>query len=169
MKKILFVLSILITFSCGQEKTNNPPTNGFGPYDGQSVFLGDESTVDVFKTIDAAWAKRDYDTLKTLIADGGLYIFEDGYTATTAQEFVDKIEKGYLEAVEKGEEWSWKIDYAFSVHPKGSGDPKALNQEGQWVNAQFTSGDAIYIEWYQIVDRKLKMWYQSKGNYTIPE
>ncbi len=169
MKKLLFIISAIIVTSCVVTDKNNPPTNGFGPYDGQSVYLGNQSSVDAFKEIDDAWAKRDYEALKDLILDGGVFIFEDGYTATTGQEFVDKIEKGYQEAIEKDEPWGWKTDYAFSVHPKGSEDPKATNQEGQWVNAQFTSNDAIYIEWYQIVEGKLKMWYQSKGNYTIPE
>lgn len=168
MKKLLFVLFLAI-ISCSQEEKQSLPSNGFGPYDGQSVFLGDESSIDTFKAIDAAWAKRDYESLKGLIADGGVFIFEDGHTATNGQEFVDKIEQGYQESIEKGETWGWKIDYAFSVYPKGSEDPKATNQEGQWVNAQFTSNDAVYIEWYQIVNGKLNMWYQSKGSYTIPE
>ena len=29
--------------------------------------------------------------------------------------------------------------------------------------------DATYIEWYHIVDGKLKAWYQAKGNYTFAE
>ena len=59
-------------------------------------------------------------------------------------------------------------DYAFAVaYPKGSEDPKATNQAGQWVNAQFTGADATYIEWYQFVDGKLKTWYQSKGNFVF--
>ena len=36
----------------------------FGPFEGQSVYLGDQSTVDVFMKMDAAWAARDYETLK---------------------------------------------------------------------------------------------------------
>ena len=98
-----------------------------------------------------------------------MFVFEDGFTATTGQEFVDKIELEYQESLEKEQEWGWKTDYAFSVYPKGSEDPKALNQEGQCVNAQFTGTDGTYIEWYQMVDGKLKMWYQTKGNFVIPE
>ena len=89
MKKLLFTLSLLLIFCC-DEKTEKP-TNGFGPHEGQSVYLGDQSTVDAFKVLDAAWASRDYATMKTMIKDGGMFIFEDGYTATTGQEFVDKV------------------------------------------------------------------------------
>ena len=87
----------------------------------------------------------------------------------TGQDFVDKIEADYQESREKEVEWGWKIDYAFAAYPKGSNDPKATNQEGQWVNAQFTGNDGTYIEWYQIVEGKLKMWYQTKGDFVIPE
>jgi hypothetical protein len=121
-----------------------------------------------FKALDVAWAARDYPTMKSMIEDGGLFVFEDGFTATTGQEFVDKVEVEYQESLEKEEAWGWRTDYAFSVYPKGSNDPKATNQKGQWVNAQFTGNDGTYIEWYQIVDGKLKMWYQTKGDYVIP-
>ena len=107
--------------------------------------------------------------MKNLIQDGGNFVFEDGYIATTGQEFVDKADAEYKESLEKGEDWGWNTDYAFSVYPKGSDDPKATNQEGEWVNAQFTGTDGTYIEWYHIVDGKLKNWYQTKGDYIMPK
>ena len=167
MKKILFVLLITFLFSC--EKKTKEQTNGFGPYEGQSVYLGNQSTVEVFKVLDKAWAARDYTAMMSIIEDGGLFIFEDGHTVSTGQEFVDKVEAEYIESLEKAQEWGWKTNYAFSVYPKGSDDPKATNQQGEWVNAQFSGNDGTYIEWYQIVNGKLKMWYQTKGEYVIPE
>ena len=169
MRKLLLIIPVLLTMGCAQKEKAPKASNGFGPYEGQTVYLGDNATVEVFKAIDAAWADRDYTTLKTMIQNGGLFVFEDGYTASTAQEFVDKIEAEYQESLEKEEEWGWRTDYAFAAYPKGSDDPKATNQEGQWVNAQFTGNDGTYIEWYQIVDGKLKMWYQTKGDYVIAE
>ena len=169
MKKLILLFSTILIVSCQTTPENNSESNGFGPYDGQSVFLGDQSTVDVFMEIDAAWAARDYDALKGMISDEGRYNFEDGTSVSTAQEFVDKIESDYQLSLENNEEWGWKTVYAFSVHPKGSDDPAVDNQDGQWVNAQFESADATYIEWYHIVDGKLKAWYQAKGNYTFAE
>ena len=169
MRKLLLAVPVLLTMGCAQKEKAPKASNGFGPYEGQTVYLGDNATVEVFKAIDAAWADRDYTTMKTMIQDGGMFVFEDGYTASTAQEFVDKIEAEYQESLEKEEEWGWKTDYAFAAYPKGSDDPKATNQEGQWVNAQFTGNDGTYIEWYQIVGGKLKMWYQTKGDYVIAE
>ena len=169
MRKLLLAIPVLLTIGCAQKEKAPKASNGFGPYEGQTVYLGDNATVEVFKAIDAAWADRDYTTMKTLIQDGGMFVFEDGYKASTAQEFVDKIEAEYQESLEKEEEWGWRTDYAFAAYPKGSDDPKATNQEGQWVNAQFTGNDGTYIEWYQIVDGKLKMWYQTKGDYVIAE
>ena len=169
MRKLLLTIPVLLTMGCAQKEKAPKASNGFGPYEGQTVYLGDNATVEVFKAIDAAWADRDYTTMKTMIQDGGMFVFEDGYTANTAQKFVDKIEAEYQESLEKEEEWGWKTDYAFAAYPKGSDDPKATNQEGQWVNAQFTGNDGTYIEWYQIVDGKLKMWDQTNGDYIIPE
>ena len=167
MKKKLSVLLITLLFSC--EKKITEQTNGFGPYEGQSVYLGNQSTVEVFKALDNAWAARDYTAMMDIIEDGGLFIFEDGHTVSSGQEFVDKVEAEYIESLEKAQEWGWKTNYAFSVYPKGSDDPKATNQQGEWVNAQFSGNDGTYIEWYQIVNGKLKMWYQTKGKYVIPE
>ena len=169
MKKIILIFSAFSILSCSSSVEKLAKTNGFGPFEGQSVFLGDQSTVDVFMKMDAAWAARDYDALKGMITDGGRYNFEDGTSVSTAQEFVDKIESEYQSSITNQENWGWRTVYAFSVHPKGSDDPKADNQDGQWVNAQFESADATYIEWYHIVDGKLKAWYQAKGNYTFSE
>mgnify|MGYP001436566960 FL=1 len=169
MKKIILFITAISILSCSPTSEKLPDTNGFGPFEGQSVYLGDQSTVDVFMKIDAAWAARDYETLKEIITDGGRYNFEDGTIVSTAQEFVAQIESEYQSSVENDEDWGWKTVYAFSVHPKGSEDPAADNQDGQWVNAQFETADATYIEWYHIVDGKLKTWYQAKGGYTFSE
>ena len=169
MKKIILIFSAFSILSCGSSGEKLAKTNGFGPFEGQSVYLGDQSTVDVFMKMDAAWAARDYETLKGMITDGGRYNFEDGTSVSTAQEFVNKIESEYQSSITNQENWGWRTVYAFSVHPKGSDDPAADNQDGQWVNAQFESADATYIEWYHIVDEKLRAWYQAKGNYTFSE
>ena len=169
MKKIILIFSAFSILSCGSSGEKLAKTNGFGPFEGQSVYLGDQSTVDVFMKMDAAWAARDYETLKGMITDGGRYNFEDGTSVSTAHEFVNKIESEYQSSIANQENWGWRTVYAFSVHPKGSDDPAADNQDGQWVNAQFESADATYIEWYHIVDGKLKAWYQARGNYTFSE
>lgn len=94
MKKIILFITAISILSCSPTSEKLPDTNGFGPFEGQSVYLGDQSTVDVFMKIDAAWAARDYETLKEKITDGGRYNFEDGTSVSTAQEFVDKIVGG---------------------------------------------------------------------------
>ena len=169
MKKLILFVSALTILSCNTNSEKLPDTNGFGPFEGQSVYLGDQAAVDVFMKIDAAWAARDYDVLKGMIMDEGRYNFEDGTAVSTAQEFIDKIESEYQLSIANEGDWGWKTAYAFSVYPKGSVDPEADNQEGQWVNAQFESADAIYIEWYHIIDGKLNAWYQTKGDFTFSE
>ena len=59
MKKLLFTLPILLLIACAQQEKASEPTNGFGPYDGQSVYLGDQATVEAFKNLDLAWGARD--------------------------------------------------------------------------------------------------------------
>jgi len=164
MKNYILLFSLIGLFvSCADNNhVCEVPTNGFGPFEGQTVFMGSESTVDVFKEIDEAWANRDYDALKALILDGGSFTFSDGSVITTGEEFAAKVEEDYQKSLESGQEWGWNIDYAFAVHPKGSDDPAATNQDGEWVNAQFTGQDGIYVEWYQIVDGKLVYWNSAK-------
>jgi len=76
-------------------------SNGF-VFPGQSVNMGSESTVDVFKKIDAAWLVRDYETMKAHIADDGNYRFYDGTVATNGEEFVAKVEQSYQEDLANG-------------------------------------------------------------------
>jgi hypothetical protein len=67
MKKLLLLSLITLFISCAnQDQECETPSNGFIEGTGQSVTLGSEATVDVFKAIDKAWAERDYESLKTL-------------------------------------------------------------------------------------------------------
>ena len=68
MKKILLLSLIGLFISCGNQNCETP-SNGFIDGTGQSVTLGSEATVDVFKSIDKAWVERDYETLKSLISN----------------------------------------------------------------------------------------------------
>ena len=63
MKKTILLLSFAILFNCDEKVVEQ--TNGFGPYEGQSVYLGDQSSVEIFKALDKAWASRDYSTMKS--------------------------------------------------------------------------------------------------------
>ena len=71
--------------------------------------------------------------------------------------------------MENGEDWGWSVDYAFAAYPSGSDDPNAGNQVGEWVNAQFTSSDGRYVEWYHIADGKLYNWNQAKAELPKTE
>ena len=115
------------------------------------------------------WAARDYEALKSFIVDGGEFSFADGTVVTTGDDFVAHIDAEYQEALENGEDWGWNIDYAFSAYPAGSDDPEAGNQVGEWVNAQFTSPDGRYVEWYHIADGKLYNWNQAKAEVAKSE
>jgi len=165
MKKLLYTIAGLFIITACQTAPSEceKESNGFGPFEGQSIFIGSQESVEVFNAIDSAWAVRDYETLKSLINDGGNFTFENGTKVSTGQEFVDFIEKEYQEIIADGGEWGWDTVYAFAAYPAGSDDPEAWNQAGQWVNAQFTSPNGVYIEWYHIADGKLQNWYQTKA------
>ena len=138
-------------------------SNGFIEGTEQSINIGSESTVDVFKKIDAAWATRDYETMKAHIADDGNYRFYDGTVVTNGEEFVAKVEQSYQEDLANEVAWEWTTDYAFAVFPSETGND-TWNEKGQWVNASFTGSDgSVVVEWYQIDGDQLISWSQTKG------
>ena len=155
----LFLITACQTAPCECEAKGN----GFIDGTGQSVNIGSESTVDVFKKIDAAWAARDYETMKAHIADDGNYRFYDGTVVTNGEDFVAKVEQSYQEDLANGVPWEWNTDYAFAVYPSKTEDDN-WNEKGEWVNAQFTGADgSTVIEWYQIEGDQLISWLQTKA------
>ena len=107
---------------------------------------------------------NDYETMKSMIMDGGTFNFEDGTSVTTGGAFVAKIEEDYQNAIANNEDWGWKTDYAFAAYPDGAKDTEVANQKGQWVNAQFRGKDgSITMEWYHIHEGKIIYWYQANG------
>ena len=107
MKKLLYTIAGLFIITACQTAPSEceKESNGFGPFEGQSIFIGSQESVEVFNAIDSAWAVRDYETLKSLINDGGNFTFENGTKVSTGQEFVDFIEKEYQEIIADGGEW----------------------------------------------------------------
>jgi len=164
MKKILLLGVLGLFISCAnQNQECETPSNGFIEGTGQSVTLGSEATLDVFKAIDKAWAERDYESLKTLISDEGNYTHDDNSVSTNAEEFIAHIETGYQDSLEKKEEWGWVTNFAFSVKPTKSETGDYANENGEWVCARFTGANGdVYEEWYQIADGQLVMWSSAK-------
>jgi hypothetical protein len=164
MKNFILLFSLIGLFiSCADNNhVCEVQTNGFIDGTGQTVMMGSEASIDVFKKIDAAWAERDYETLKAHIATGE-FIHDDGTISTNGDEFATKIESSYQESLAKGEEWGWTTNFAFSVKPSASDDPDLTNTQGEWVNARFTEANGtVYEEWYQIADSKLISWSSAK-------
>ena len=96
--------------------------------------------------------------------------FEDGHTVWTGQEFVDKVYTEYIESIKKDQEWGWKTNYAFSVYPEGSDDPKATNQNGEWVNAHFLAMMELISNGIRLSMVSLKCGTKLKENkHVIPE
>ena len=151
-------------FSCSDtDHVCEIQSNGFiDGMDGQ-VMMGSQSAVEVFKEMDKAWAALDYDKLKTFVADGAVMTFADGEVANGPDEFVEQIKREVVEIEEKGNDFKWNTDYAFSL--------AVTTGEGDWVNAQFTSTHTnpeselsaeVFYEFYHIVDGKVKEWNQFK-------
>ena len=98
MKNIIYLFSLcLVLTSCGQEC--EVESNGFAPMEGQTVMMGSQASVDVVIAMDKVWAERDYDALKSFIADGASLQFYNGTTASNGEEFVAIIEKQYQRAI----------------------------------------------------------------------
>jgi len=164
MKKYFLIVITFFMFSCSDtDHVCEIQSNGFiDGMDGQ-VMMGSQSAVEVFKEMDKAWAALDYDKLKTFVADGAVMKFADGEVANGPDEFVEQIKREVVEIEEKGNDFKWNTDYAFSL--------AVTTGEGDWVNAQFTSTHTnpdseleaeVFYEFYHIIDGKVQEWNQFK-------
>ena len=105
MKKIILLLGLFgILISCTETKPCDIPTNGFIDGSDQTIMMGSQKTVEVFKKIDAAWAARDYETLKAHIGEG-TFFHDDGTVTNNGDSFVAKIESSYQSSIEKEEKY----------------------------------------------------------------
>ena len=60
MKKIIYLIAGLFIFSaCETPCECETPKSGFITGSDQSVMLGSDESIEIFKTIDAAWQSRD--------------------------------------------------------------------------------------------------------------
>ena len=161
MKKLSFLI-VLLLISCNQ--TNQPcdneiKSNGFIADTDQGVMLASDNAVDLFKSLDKAWFDRDYEKIKTLVAENATLRFASGEKGEGPEDLINLIEKEYQENINNGAEWGWTTDYAFSVKNTPTDNPKT-GDIGEWVLAEFTSEKFNTIEWYQFNEGKLINWYQ---------
>ena len=174
MKNTTLIFALVCTFSftsCNETAPCETSTNGFLTDTDFQVKMGSSDAVEVFKQLDTAWAKLDYDTMKTYIADKASFSFADGFVATGPQEFVDKIKAQVAKSLAEGNNYEWTTDYAFSLALTDDGDDSTSMDTGDWVNAQFTSKNSsldseidseVIYEYYHIVDGKVTGWSQFK-------
>ena len=177
MKKIFFTFSlstiicVLFFVSCTQTIPKNAPSNGFIAGSDVHMKMGNPEAVEVFKKLDAAWAKLDYETIKTFIADDASLSFHDGFVAKTPQEFVDKIKSEVVKSQEEGNNYEWTTDYAFAIAVTDDDSDDTTVDTGDWVNAQFTTkhtnpdseiDSEVFYEYYHIVDNKVTQWNSFK-------
>tara|TARA_B100001142_G_scaffold50236_2_gene47505 strand:- start:1443 stop:1940 length:498 start_codon:yes stop_codon:yes gene_type:complete len=159
MKKLLFLMAILVSISA----CNNNSGNGFVNDSDLKFYIGSNSSVELFKVFDSAWKNLDYKLMKTMIADSISFEFHDGKIATNADEFIEIIKGDVAKRNAEGNSYTWTTDYALSVDLTPSKD-------GEWVNAGFTSvldfpqdsiDKRIYNDWYFFNKGKLELWYQA--------
>ena len=161
---LLFSLISLLTSCNDKDHSHEVQTNGFTTNEGQTIMMGSQSSVDVFKEMDKAWGARDYDLLKTFIADDSDLRFENGKTASNGDEFVAIIESEYQTSLsDESSEWGWVNTYAFSIKPTNPEGSDYPNNKGEGVAAGFDGSDGFYMEWYQIENGKIITWTQTKA------
>ena len=165
MKKL--TLMFLVLASCTQKQSISNPSNGFISGTKSKVTIGSQDAVEIFKKLDNAWAKLDYELIKTFIADDATLSFHDGYVARTPQEFIDKIKSEVKRVESEGNSYEWTTDYAFALSATDDGSADNDLDKGDWVNAQFTSKSTnpdskidseIFYEYYHFVDGKVVSW-----------
>ena len=164
MKNYILSFFTLFIVSCSTSPQEcETKANGFiDGIEGQ-VTMGEDSSVEVFKQIDKAWAEFDYEALKTFVAEGAEMRFADGRVGVGPDEFIEIIKAWVLEIENEGNENTWNTDYAFSL--------AVTSIDGDWVNAQFTQTHTnpdseleaeVFYEFYHIVDGKIQEWSQFK-------
>ena len=164
MKNYILSFFTLFIVSCASSPQEcETKANGFiDGIEGQ-VTMGEDSSVEVFKQIDKAWAEFDYEALKTFVAEGAEMRFADGRVGVGPDEFIEIIKAWVLEIENEGNENRWNTDYAFSL--------AVTSIDGDWVNAQFTQTHTnpdseleaeVFYEFYHIVDGKIQEWSQFK-------
>ena len=163
MKNYIYILCLFLFVSCAENDKNcMPESNGFAPFEGQTVMMGSQATVDIFNQIDDAWGAKDWDLLASYVADDASLTFEDGQTASNGEEFVAIIKAQHDEYMASEAGWGWTTTYAFSIKPSKPEGSDYPNNRGEWVSAGFEGTDGFYMEWYQIEDGKLISWSQTK-------
>lgn len=174
MKNTISILALICSLalvSCAPPKPCETPTNGFLTGSNKQVKMGNADAVEVFKQLDVAWAKLDYKKMKTFISDDAYLSFDDGYVATTPQEFINKIKTEVARTQAEGNIYEWTTNYAFALAQTDDGDIETTGDNGDWVNAQFTSkttnpdseiDSEIIYEYYHIVEGKVTQWNQFK-------
>ena len=164
MKNYILSFFTLFIVSCASSPQEcETKANGFiDGIEGQ-VTMGEDSSVEVFKQIDKAWAEFDYEALKTFVAEGAEMRFADGRVGVGPDEFIEIIKAWVIEIENEGNENTWTTDYAFSL--------AVTSIDGDWVNAQFTQTHTnpdskleaeVFYEFYHIVDGKIQEWSQFK-------
>ena len=107
MKNLIYVfVSSLLLSSCmsgNPENIDSVPekSNGFVMGTGQTIMLGGNESVEIVKKIDAAWLARDYDTMKSYIADDAKLYHDDGEWVSAR--FTTAADEVY-------EEWYYIVD-----------------------------------------------------------
>ena len=80
MKNFIYILfGLIILTGCETAPCEcEEKSNGFVERTGQAIMLGSDASVEVVKNIDNAWRARDYETLKSLVADDAKLHHDDG-------------------------------------------------------------------------------------------
>ena len=166
MKNLLFVLLALTVLSCGNTEVKDVATDVAATPEERAIgfntmlpelkwHLGTEEAIQIVKDIDKHWSERNYDAMRTLLADTAKFYFADGRIANSSDEFIEILEADY------NPNDSWTFNGAFSVD-------LAPDEGGEHVQAAFkgievVDGDTtttFYHESYYIIQGKLITWNQ---------
>ena len=140
---------------CPPNSTND--SSGFSP-EGGPVHSGSETSVDIVKGIDSAWAEMDMERLATFFSDTAKFDWYDWKSYDGVDAFIERIMADTLD-----NEWDFRWAYSLDAN---------IEDPGDWVHAGFdvraTKNEeavehALYQEWYYIEDGKVSYWYNTKA------
>ena len=102
MKKLIIIIFSTLLLSCGDTVEIKENSSGY-IFGDQKVMIGSDESVETFKKIDNAWLERDYEAIRTLVAEDAMLVFANGDVGQGPEDLIQLIENEYQQSIENEE------------------------------------------------------------------
>ncbi|MDP6921964.1 MAG: nuclear transport factor 2 family protein [Lutibacter sp.] len=147
---------IYLLLDCNTQNNQERSIGFLTAFQDDAWYLGTDEAIQVVSDLDKAWAKRDYEAMRTFLADTATFYFPNGTIVRSADAFIQSIQEG-----NQNVESSWTYDFAYSVdfRPGEGGEHIQAGFTGTQVKDSVTTRKK-YRESYYVVEGKIVEWQQ---------